>query len=286
MVTFSPSDNGPNETEPAEDGGRPRYRPPIGIPLAKQRRGGSMVLAVLLHVLAILLLIVDLSRPDSILETLGAGGPGPAGGGGGGNRGTGGAKERIEFVNVAPPAPRPQPPPVVRPANIPPITPPPPPPKPVEEPKQTPPVPTTDNATATDAAQASSVVAGTGGGTGNDGSAGNGPGSGGGVGTGVGTGRGSGVGPGTGGGTGTIYPPTPTELFLAPPPPNRLRGTEIVVIFDIDSTGKVLDLSFEPTKDNSYNRKLREKLKDLKFRPASGLTGNPIRMKYEMTFGI
>ena len=116
--------------------------------------------------------------------------------------------------------------------------------------------------------------------------AGAGPGSGGGVGSGIGTGKGSSVGPGTGGGPGTVYPPAPTELFLPPiPVPSKARGT-IVVIFDVDSTGKVLDLQFPPTRDGSYNRKLRDALAAIRFRPAVNASGVPVRAKAEITYSL
>lgn len=262
---------------------RPRYRPPIGIPVGRQRRVGSLLLAILLHVLIIVLLIVPFTSPELMSEVLGAGGLGPAGGGGGGNRGTGGQmkQERLQYVRVAPaPTPVPTPqitPPVIKPPVVPPPTPQPP------TPQVTPP-PTP--APAADAAEVKSATAGTGGGAGTDGSAGSGPGSGGGVGSGVGTGRGSSVGPGTGGGPGTVYPPAPTELFLPPlPVPNKAKGT-IVVVFDVDSTGKVLDLQFPPTKDGSYNRKLREALASIRFRPAVNAQGIPIRAKTEITYSL
>lgn len=283
MVELPPRNNQPDNAAPT--GERPRYRPPIGMPLEKQRRAGSFVLAVLLHVLVIFLLIVPFSSPELLSEMLGAGGPGPAGGGGGGSGGTGGVNERVEFVQVAPPPP-PPPPPVVRPPEIKPIVPPPPPPPPVEEPKPPQP-PVADQTAAKDAAQATAPIPGTGGGTGNDGTAGTGPGTGGGKGSGVGTGTGSSTGPGTGGGTGTVYPPSPTELFLPPmPAPNRVRGTELVIVFEVDSTGKVLDFEFSPTKDSGYNRKLREVIARLKFRPAVDGTGTPVRAKAVVTYTL
>lgn len=102
----------------------------------------------------------------------------------------------------------------------------------------------------------------------------------------MGPGRGSSTGPGAGGGTGTAYPPVPTELFLPPlPVPSKARGT-IVVTFDVDSTGRVLDLSFEPTKDGNYNRKLREALAAIRFRPAVNAQGVPIRARTEITYSL
>jgi hypothetical protein len=139
---------------------------------------------------------------------------------------------------------------------------------------------------ASETADAKSTVAGTGGGSGTDGSAGSGSGSGGGVGSGVGTGKGTSVGPGTGGGPGTVYPPAPTELFLPPlPVPNKAKGT-VIVVFEVDSTGKVLDLQFTPTKDGAYNRKLREALVAIRFRPAVNAQGVPVRGKAEITYSL
>jgi protein TonB len=275
-----PYDAPPPKAAPGE---RPRYRPPIGVPIDKRKRVGSFVLSVLAHIIVLLLMIVPFTSPELLREVMGAGGAGPAGGGGGGNRGTGGQPktERLEYVQVAP-APRPTVvPPLVKPPEIKPIVPPPPvvPPPPTPAPPQ----PTAPPAEAT---ETKSAVTGTGGGSGTDGSAGAGPGSGGGVGAGVGTGRGSAVGPGTGGGPGTIYPPAPIELFLPPMPiPGKAKG-EVIVVFDVDSTGKVLDLQFTPTKDGNYNKKLREAFAAVRFRPATNGLGVPVRAKYEVTYTL
>ncbi len=271
---------------PTPKSGRPPYRPPIGIPLARDRRTQSFIISVVAHLLVILLLIVPFTSPELLQEVLGAGGPGPVGGGGGGSRGTGGAKtERIQFVNVAP-VPQPVAPPIVTPIKPPEIKPIVPPPVPVPPtPTPQPPTPTPAKPTP-DAGEVKSAVVGTGGGSGTDGSAGAGPGSGGGIGSGIGTGKGSAVGPGTGGGPGTVYPPAPTELFLPPiPVPSKARGT-IVVVFDVDSTGKVLDLQFPPTRDGSYNRKLRDALAAIRFRPAVNALGVPVRAKAEITYSL
>ncbi len=275
---------GPPHTERVE---RPRYRPPIGIPMGRQRRVVSFLLAVLLHILVILLFIVPFTSPELVREILGAGGTGPAGGGGGGNRGSGGSKvERLDYVRITPVPQVTQPviPPLVKPPEIkPPEV------KPIVPPIVPPPVPAPQakpqpDVTAAAGADVKSATAGTGGGSGTDGSAGSGAGSGGGVGTGVGTGKGTSVGAGTGGGPGTIYPPSPTELFLPPlPVPSKAKGT-VVVIFDVDSTGRVLDLQFTQTRDGNYNRKLREAFAAIRFRPAVNGLGVPVRGKAELTY--
>lgn len=277
----------PFEPDDPERPARPHYRPPIGVPVGKERRLGPLLIAVALHLLLLLLVIVPLTAPELVSDILGAGGAGPAGGGGGGRGGTGGTpkQERIQFVRVAPPAPTPTPtPPVVKPPEVkPPVVPPP----PVPPPPEAKPQPPADPQPSTASADAVAPVAGTGGGAGNDGTAGAGPGSGGGVGTGIGTGKGSGVGAGTGGGTGSIYPPSPTEIFLPPlPVPGKAKGALVVLTVDVDSTGKVVDMEFTPTKDSGYNRKLREAFQALRFRPAVTSAGVPVRAKTQLQYKL
>lgn len=272
---------------------RPHYRPPIGMPLGKQRRALSFAISALLHLLVIGLLLLPFTSPSALRAALGAGGLGPAGGGGGGGGGNGSnngplvrKQERVDYVRIAEPQvtkpiPEAPKPPVVPPAVTPKpevVTPPPPP-----QPQSAVSPPDAGAATvSTNSGGDAGVGTGAGGGTGS----GTGPGSGGGSGSGAGTGKGSGIGSGTGGGMGTAYPPTPTELFLPPlPVPSKARGT-IVVVFDVDSTGKVLDLFFEPTKDGKYNKKLREALAEIRFRPAVSAQGLPIRARTQITYSL
>jgi protein TonB len=260
------------------------YRPPIGIPQGRENRPLGIVVSIALHVAIALLLLVPFATHVVTPILQGAGGPGPAGGGGGGRGGTGGARqpsnENLRFIQVAPEAP-----PAAKP-----VAPPPQPvvPKPVEIPRPTPPPEPkrdTSAATKTQAAPAIAPVPGTGGGSGTDGTNGAGPGSGGGTGTGVGTGRGSGVGPGTGGGLQTNYPPLPIEMFLPPMPiPDRVRGFHMIAEFEIDETGRVLSLKFTETRDGGYNRKLRDVLRSIRFRPGSRPDGTPIRMKAQIEY--
>ena len=272
---------------------RRKYRPPIGIPIARQRTLGGAMVSIALHLLVVLLLIFPFLAPDVVAELMGAGGPGPAGGGGGGSGGTGGGRvvsERVQYVVPTPPPPTKAPDPerfqipVEKPPEVKPPEVAPPEVKPVD------PTPITQpTAAAADvnlpAANAASKVAGSGGGSGNDGSGGSGSGSGGGVGSGIGTGRGSGVGAGTGGGAGTIYPPSPAELFIPPiPVPSGVKGRTITIVFDVDSTGKVIDFELTPTRDAGYNRKLREILGATRFRPAVDGTGRAVRAKYNLDY--
>ena len=246
---------------------------------------------MLLHLLIVFLIAMPVASHTGLVieRPQGAGGPGPAGGGGGGRRGTGGIKERVHFVQVAPPAPAPTPkltvvPPPVVPPKPKPVIPPPEAVK-VPEPTTVPAPKVADVKVEAPKVEATAPPPGTGGGTGSDGTAGTGPGTGGGVGSGVGTGRGSGVGPGTGGGTQANYPPTPTELFIPPLPiPDKARGFHLVAEYDVDETGKVLDFTFTPTRDGGYNKRLEEVLKSFKFRPGTTPAGVPIRMKAQIVY--
>src|SRR5512143_2096556 len=103
---------------------RHRSLPAVGLPVKREDRRGWGLLSALLHMLLVALLITPLtpfaSHEGIVIERpQGAGGLGPAGGGGGGRRGTGGVQEHVRYVQVAPPAPKPQsavvPPPVVQP---------------------------------------------------------------------------------------------------------------------------------------------------------------------------
>ena len=162
------------------------------------------------------------------------------------------------------------------------------PPKPVPIPKPeekvvTPPEPTAV-VTAPEASGTTIPTTGVGGGSGNDGTAGNGPGRGGGVGSGVGTGRGSGNGPGTGGGPGDIYPPQVTNLALLPiPVPSKVRPYKMIAWFDVDERGNAKLISFNPSRDGNYNKKLRDMLAEMRFRPAVRTDGTPVRDTVSVT---
>ncbi|MFL5578764.1 MAG: hypothetical protein ACJ8AO_00180 [Gemmatimonadaceae bacterium] len=265
---------------------RPQYRPPSGIPVREEGGWRGAIASIAFHALIIFLLTSPFTVPKTLeLIEQGAGGPGPAGGGGGGTRGSGGvpASERLRYIQLAP-APKPAATPAA-------VTPPPVPPK-VEQkkpevPKPVPP-PVQQPAPAAPAAapaEASAPVPGTGGGTGSDGTAGSGPGSGGGVGSGIGTGVGSGVGPGTGGGNDKVYPPTPTEVFLPPfPVPDKVKGSQLIAQFEVDERGKVLKCDFTPTRDGGYNRKLKDVLCGIRFRPAVRRDGTPVKGIGQITY--
>ena len=274
-----------------EHRGREPYRPPVGVPL-ERRRWWGVPLSLLAHLFLLVVLVLPVWSGAELLVPEGAGGTGPAGGGGGGNEGRNGgasplspmdAGERLHYVRMA--AEQPQPveeavPP--KPTTVPElkVTPP----KPVvkEPPQEIAPVAEPNPvATAPEAASVPQLAMG-GTGNGDSGSAGGrGPGSGGGTGTGTGTGTGSGSGPGTGGGAGEIYPATPDFLVMpALPVPSGVRGKTIHLVFQIAANGKVIAIRFESTGDKGYDRELRERLMEYRFRPAHKADGTPVESTY------
>jgi hypothetical protein len=266
---------------------RQPYRPPVGLPLEQQGRLGAAISLVLHALIALLLVAPALISGAQVELPGGAGGPGPVGGGGGGRRGTGGdrVQERLRYLRVSQPVPKPAAAEVVEPPVL--EEPEPKPPEPIPEPvppaEPVAPQPTTQS----DTMASASVTTGQGGGSGDDGTSGSGPGSGGGVGSGVGTGRGAGVGPGTGGGDSEIHPPRTAVIFIPPVPvPDRIRPYRVVAVFDVDSTGRVLSFTFNESADRDYNRKLRAVLSELRWRPAVRRDGTPVRAKAPFEYTI
>jgi len=268
--------------QPASAPVRPRPNLPTSMPRpagAKEQSRISALVSLGLHVLIIALLILPALFSPSVRSALatGAGGAGPAGGGGG-SGGAFGTRETLRYLRVAPdpvpaqatPVPVPTPTPV--------------PPKPVEVKPPTPQVQPQATPPPTNAAPATGGAAGAGN---TSGSGGAGPGSGGGIGSGVGTGTGSANGPGTGGGADSVYPPQPTQVFIPPTPiPSKIRPFTLVAQFDVDSSGKVLSVDFNETRDGGYNKKLREQLGRIRFRPAVRRDGTPIRATAQIEYDM
>jgi protein TonB len=269
---------------------RPPYRPPIGVPARRDTRWAG-VISLLLHALLVAIMIAPLLIVhDAEDATRGAGGAGPAGGGGGGSRG--GARdpfvhEDLRYVRVTPPPPPPPPPVAKPPAIVPPVPKPIPPPQPVVTPPPAPVPPPTAEAPEPRPDSTPMTAAGTTPGAGNGAGMttgpGAGPGTGGGTGTGTGPGRGSGVGPGNGGGEGTIFPPT-AELMIIPelPVPGGLKGKTFVVHFEIDEQGRVARVDVA-TGNSGYDRKLRDRYMQTKWRPAHKADGTPVAAGIDVT---
>lgn len=269
------SESDDRELDESREGGppgRPRYRPPIGLPEKRESKAPSALISIAIHLLIIVLIATPLIFADVLRPEIpdGANGPGAPGGGGGGRLGRGGQTltERLQYLRIATPAPvdpsTPVPPvlPVPKPVVVPPVE---------EKKPDVPPAPAAPPVE-------SAPLPGTGGGTGADGTAGSGPGTGGGVGSGNGTGVGSGTGPGTGGGDAEIFPPTLTQLALLPlPVPGKVRPYTMVASFDVDERGNARLIAFTPSKDGGYNRRIMDMLREIRFRPAVKRDGTPVR---------
>ena len=79
-------------------------------------------------------------------------------------------------------------------------------------------------------------------------------------------------------GTPQIFPPTVVALTILPiPVPSKVRPYTLVAYFDVDTLGNATLLSFNPSKDGGYNKRIREMLSEIRFRPAvrAGRTGVP-----------
>ena len=288
-------------TPPRRDTDPPRhYRPPVGIPdSAEKGRFQGLIGSLALHILLILLLIMPFMASEvlSVREHRAKAGAAQVGGGGGGAGGGGLVVEQLYWVPLATPSDgdevqpadsevtEPDPvriePPVPVPEPLPTTTPPPPPAAttedsvPIASQPATPPTREAEPAGLSGGAP----IPGVGSGAGVDGSSGAGSGSGGGVGSAVGTGRGSGVGPGAGGaGADSISPPSLLTLMLPPldAPPN-VRPYVLVAYFDVDERGNTKLIGFNETSDSRFNRRVREVLAEVRFRPAVRLDGRPVR---------
>ena len=246
-----------------------------------------MPVAAAIHALIFLSLVSPNLAPRTAELARGAGSFGLLGGGGGGRRGSAGledTRERLQYMEIAR-APSvtsvPTRPTRVAPAlqvqqPVPTVAKPRETPRPVEQLEPVSPEITVPAEPAAPTIELA-LETGVGGGSGNDGSRGNGPGTGLGVGSGVGTGRGSGTGPGRGGGADAIHPPTPDFTPIPPwPVPAKLKGQSVVLLFTVDQNGRTVKLEFQPTRDGSYNRKIRETYAEARFRPAVRADGTPV----------
>ena len=260
----------------AETATRAPFRLPVEMPRpvgARESRAMGRAISIAVHALIIVAMLLPALLSPRVRSALvtGAGGAGPAGGGGG-SGGSMGPREKLRYIRVAPePAPQQATPTPVPTRPKPTVVQPTP---PQVQPQATP--PPEQSTTASGAASGTGDANGTGGA---------GPGSGGGIGSGVGTGTGSANGPGTGGGADSVYPPQPTQLFLPPTPvPAKIRPYTLVAEFEVDSSGRVISVDFNETRDGGYNRKLRDALAKIRFRPAVKRDGTPVRARTQIEY--
>jgi periplasmic protein TonB len=249
-------------SDDAPTGGRRPYRPPVGIPEGDERRWRGLLASIAIHAAIVTLLLVPPVTAALLVykNSRTAGMLGPRGGGGGG---AAAPPEQLHFMEAAPtPAAR-------TPAKAPPV----PPPRPtiVVPERVPPPAPMpAPAALSPDTMHSASIQGGTGG-------PGAGPGTGGGVGTGTGTGVGSGKGPGTGGEGGTKIKAT-TKLVTAfsIDPPKRPRPFHLVAVFEVAANGIGRLLSVNKADDGDFNHRMRDRLLETEFKPATLANGMPV----------
>jgi hypothetical protein len=51
----------------------------------------------------------------------------------------------------------------------------------------------------------------------------------------------------------------------------------MVAQFEVDSLGNAKLLGFNPSNDNGYNKRIREMLLEIRFRPAVTMDGRPVK---------
>ena len=65
--------------------------------------------------------------------------------------------------------------------------------------------------------------------------------------------------------------------ILPIPVPSKVRPYTLIAYFDVDTLGNATLLSFNPSKDGGYNRRIKEMLGEIRFRPAVRPDGRPVR---------
>jgi hypothetical protein len=84
--------------------------------------------------------------------------------------------------------------------------------------------------------------------------------------------------------SGTVYPPTPTELFVPPLPiPDNVRGFRLIAEFEVTHCQATL-IAMSRSANARYNERLQSALLRLHFRPATTWDGKPVRAKARIEY--
>lgn len=246
---------------------QPRYAFVLGARTRPSQRVG-LVLAIVLHLVLFALLVRPIHREITALLEMGRITDHGGGGGGGGG-------DRMAYISL--PAPSASPPAS---APVAPVVP-----APVVATPAPPPIEFPPTAVVTPETAVAGLVTGTA-----DSSTGAGPGTGGGTGGGAGGGNGPGTGPGSGPGTGggaggLARGPRPrAEMWPSVAEiPKELRGREIRIVMSVRADGRVDAVRFEPEIKGKFADRLRETMKNYRFRPALDATGTPVDGTYPFT---
>jgi hypothetical protein len=75
-----------------------------------------------------------------------------------------------------------------------------------------------------------------------------------------------------------VYPPTVVALPILPLPiPSKVRPYKMIAQFEVDSAGNATLLGFNESRDRGYNKRIREMLLEIRFRPAVTMNGRPVK---------
>jgi hypothetical protein len=221
--------------------------------------------SIVIHTGILLLLLIPAVAALIVTDPRTAGLLGLPSGGGGGGRGM---TERLRFIQNVPPAATP-----IKPKAPQPVPPPVPPPRVAPTQQLPPPTPPPTPAAAppsADTSHAAAPASGTGG-------PGAGPGTGGGIGAGTGTGIGNGKGPGTGGdGAAKIRATTKFSTIATVDGPKNPKHFHLVAVFEVAPNGAARLLSMNKADDGDFNKKMRERLLETEFHPATLANGTPV----------
>jgi hypothetical protein len=218
-------------------GGRP-YRPPVGIPGAREGRWRGVVVSTLFHLLILALLLVPAVAAVIVHTDRGSAGLRALLGGGGGR---GRLQETLHYLTTP------------EPVKV-----------PVKPPPTPPPKPTAPTSSVAPVGVETTGVAATGEGAGE--------------GTGVGNGTGPGTGTGGTGGTGGTKVHARTDFFAIPAGlvPKRPRPFHLHAVFAVSVTGDAILLTVNKADDGEFNRQVRDALMETHFKPAMLPDGTPV----------
>ena len=84
-----------------------------------------------------------------------------------------------------------------------------------------------------------------------------------------------------------MYPPTVVAMPIIPlPAPSKVRPYYLTAEFDVDSLGNTRLVTFNPSRDAGYNKRVKEALLEVRFRPATRMDGRPIRALAVLTYSL
>ena len=65
--------------------------------------------------------------------------------------------------------------------------------------------------------------------------------------------------------------------------PHKVRPYKMIAWFDVDELGNGRLIAFNPSRDGAYNKRIRDMLAEVRFRPAVRPDGTPVRDTVSIT---